>query len=188
MRAVYNFDSISKLNYLILFFLFFSYFKAEKKSDFFSFNLNYNLLSNVLILSKYFDFKSLMDLVVNDNAKKFLRFTLFYNFLNFYENIRLFICKGIDEFFFCDSLSNFFDSSIWLERENWDMFGIFFKNHKDLRRILTDYGFLGFPLKKDYPLVGFSEVFYDCEFKGILYRNLELMQSFRKFKYEINWY
>lgn len=183
-----NTDRVLKFNSLFLYFFFFMHRKIERLQDFFSLDLGSIFLESILVLSRYFNFRSLMDLVVNDTFKNFLRFTLFYNFLNFYENVRLFICKNIQEFFFLESLNQFFDSSLWLERENWDMFGIFFKNHKDLRRILTDYGFVGFPLKKEYPLVGFSEIFYDYEYKGILYRSLELMQNFRKFKFEINWY
>lgn len=162
--------------------------RVYKLEDFFSLELNFIFLESVLVLSNYFNFKSLMDIVVNDNLKSHLfRFNVFYNFLNFFENSRMFIRVNILENSFLSSLNKFFDSSVWLERENWDMFGIFFKNHKDLRRILTDYGFSGFPLKKEYPLVGFSEVFYDYEYKGILYRDIELMQDFRRFNFKISW-
>jgi NADH-quinone oxidoreductase subunit C len=86
------------------------------------------------------------------------------------------------------SLNNIYKSSSWLEREIWDMFGIFFSLHADLRRILTDYGFNGFPLRKDFPLTGFLEVVYNNDLKRIVYKPLQLSQEFRFFDFQSPWY
>jgi NADH-quinone oxidoreductase subunit C len=85
------------------------------------------------------------------------------------------------------SVSGVFSSAIWLEREAWDMFGIFFANHPDLRRILTDYGFEGHPLRKDFPLTGFKEVRYDEEQKRVVYEPVKLTQEFRRFDFMSPW-
>jgi NADH-quinone oxidoreductase subunit C len=85
------------------------------------------------------------------------------------------------------SASSIYKSSLWLEREIWDMFGIFFSEHPDLRRILTDYGFEGFPLRKDFPLSGFNEVRYDDEVKRIIYEPIEITQEFRSFDFLSPW-
>jgi NADH-quinone oxidoreductase subunit C len=86
------------------------------------------------------------------------------------------------------SSANFlYKSSGWLEREVWDLFGIFFVEHPDLRRILTDYGFQGFPLRKDFPLSGYTELRYDDESKSIVYEPIELAQEFRFFQFESPW-
>jgi NADH-quinone oxidoreductase subunit C len=82
---------------------------------------------------------------------------------------------------------NLHNSAGWLERETWDLFGLFFKNHPDLRRILTDYGFEGFPLRKDFPLSGYTEVRYDERQKRILCEPLELTQEFRVFDFSSPW-
>ena len=85
------------------------------------------------------------------------------------------------------SVSSVFKSASWLEREVWDLFGIFFSEHSDLRRILTDYGFQGFPLRKDFPLTGFVELKYDDEMKRVSYDSLELSQEFRFFDFQSPW-
>jgi NADH:ubiquinone oxidoreductase subunit C len=85
------------------------------------------------------------------------------------------------------SLSSLYNSSNWLEREVWDLFGIFFSDHPDLRRILTDYGFQGFPMRKDFPLSGFVEIAYSDEFKKVIYLPLELTQEYRFFDFSTSW-
>jgi NADH-quinone oxidoreductase subunit C len=85
------------------------------------------------------------------------------------------------------SLTVLYNAATWMERENWDMLGIFFANNYDLRRILTDYGFEGFPLRKDFPLTGFLEVRYDDEQRSVIYEELELTQEFRFFDFESPW-
>jgi len=155
-------------------------------------------LHNFLKLCKYFfSFKLLIDIITIDWPFKKSRFEIVYNLLSFWYNIRIFVITFIEEntvyalrviddsFLF--SVTSLFQSANWLERENWDMYGILFFNHPDLRRILTDYGFEGFPLRKDFPLTGFLELRYDEEQKTILYENVELAQEFRFFDFESPW-
>lgn len=163
-----------------------------KVNHVFSGYLNYFLV----IVKSFFLFKSIIDLVGVDNLNlnQELRFTLYYNLLNINFNSRCFIGVNIGENTVYQTSSNFINSGTrvfagldWLERETWDLLGIFFFNHPDLRRILTDYGFEGFPLRKDFPLTGFLELRYDEEQKSILYEDVELSQEFRFFDFESPW-
>ena len=86
------------------------------------------------------------------------------------------------------SITALYKGANWLEREIWDMYGVFFDKHQDLRRILTDYNFKWYPLKKEYPLTGYCELLYHDEKKKILYFPLEFTQEFRKFDYKISWF
>ncbi len=115
------------------------------------------------------------------------RFSVVYDLasLNFSSRIRLKIF--INEITPVQSIIPIFKNANWWEREIWDLYGIYFKNHKDLRRILTDYGFEGFPLRKDYPLSGFIELRYDQNKKRIVVEPLMLAQNFRFFSYESSW-
>lgn len=151
------------------------------------------IIINVNFLKFYLNFfknytllqcKILTDLVCVDFLNKKLRFFLVYNLLSLRFNFRLFLAVELEEFKIVTSIFDIYKSSIWLEREVWDLFGIFFSNHPDLRRILTDYGFNGFPLRKDFPLTGFLELRYDEEKKCIIYENLELSQGFRNFLFD----
>ena len=117
----------------------------------------------------------------------FYRFQLIYNFLSFKNNNRISLNIEIGEFSSIETLSFIFKSANWLEREVWDLFGIFFLNHPDLRRILTDYGFEGFPLRKDFPLVGFIEIRFDDEKKCILYEPSNFSQELRSFSFLNPW-
>ncbi|RNA02250.1 NADH dehydrogenase [ubiquinone] iron-sulfur mitochondrial, partial [Brachionus plicatilis] len=92
-----------------------------------------------------------------------------------------------DELTPIDSITGVFEGANWFEREVWDMFGVFFSNHPDLRRILTDYGFAGHPFRKDFPLTGFVEVRYDDEVKRVVTEPLELTQEYRKFDLGSPW-
>lgn len=150
-----------------------------------------------IIKVKYY-FNSIIDIIVIDWLNKFYRFEIVYNLLNIYYNCRIYIIAHIQETTMFNhleikeddllfSITSIFQGSNWLERENWDMFGILFFNHPDLRRILTDYGFEGFPLRKDFPLTGFLELRYDEEQKTILYEKVELSQEFRFFDFESPW-
>ncbi len=103
---------------------------------------------------------------------------------NFRISIKVFLGK-LD--FIC-SATNLYKSAGWLEREIWDLFGIFFYLHSDLRRILTDYGFNGFPMRKDFPLTGFVEISYNDELRRIIYKPLQLAQEFRYFDFQSPWY
>ena len=134
-----------------------------------------------------------------DYLKFNYRFFIFYNYLSLFYNFRInfyFFLNdilnlyelGLKQKNIIYSISNIFYNSNWLEREVWDMFGIYFYNHSDLRRILTDYGFLSFPLRKEFPLSGFLEIRYDDRLKNIVYENLNLIQEFRVFEFINPWY
>lgn len=126
-------------------------------------------------------FKSLIDIAVVDLPEKKYRFEISYNLLSVFYNLRIRVKTYTDEFKSLPSVTQLFSSANWLEREIWDLFGIMFSNHPDLRRILTDYGFEGHPLRKDFPLTGFIELRYDENKKQIVYESIELSQEFRYF-------
>lgn len=155
-------------------------------------NNNFTNLFNCLKNHFFFYFKQLSDLTSIDYLNNDSRFSLFYNILNINKNKRIFIKYDI---FLKDkqlinsifSLTNIYLSSIWLEREVWDMYGIIFLGNNDLRRILTDYGFKGHPLRKDFPLVGFLELNFDILTKTLKYIPVELSQDYRKFQFINSW-
>ena len=152
---------------------------------------NYNDLEKVLFFFKYniiCQFKILIDICGIDfiqNNKT--RFEINYNILSIKYWSRIHLKINIKEFIAVPSIIKIFKSANWYEREVWDMFGIFFKNHKDLRRILTDYGFEGFPLRKDFPQTGYIELRYNNDFKHLVYEPLELSQDFRNFDFISPW-
>jgi len=115
------------------------------------------------------------------------RFDVIYNLLSIRFNTRIRIKVIINEFQSLESITSIYSSANWYERETWDMFGIFFINHPDLRRILTDYGFEGYPLRKDFPLSGYIEVRYNEAKKRVVYEKLMLPQEFRLFTFETPW-
>lgn len=151
------------------------------------------LPKNIVFVSKFLknhsnlQFKQLMDLTAVDYPNKLNRFELMYNFLSISKNNRIILKSFVKNNRSVTSLSSLYNSSIWLEREIWDLFGIFFNHHPDLRRILTDYGFDGFPLRKDFPLTGYVEVRYDDEKKRVLQEPLEVSQEFRVFDFLSPW-
>ena len=170
-------------------------YKLSKKLKLDVVLLNPHFLKNSINLLKivYF-FSCIVDILCIDWPKKSNRFELVYNFLSLFYNLRIYIIVNIAEetvfnnqSFFLKSITNLFYGANWLERETWDMFGVLFFDHPDLRRILTDYGFDGFPLRKDFPLTGFLELRYDEEQKSILYEKVELTQEFRFFDFESPW-
>lgn len=110
-------------------------------------------------------------------------FCLKYNVLSIYHNVRIILNVNISKKTMLFSLVELYKSSNWLEREVWDMFGIFFLGNKDLRRILTDYGFRGHPLLKKFPLMGYLEVFFDEIQKALIFEAVELTQEFRFFNF-----
>lgn len=134
--------------------------------------------------STFSAFEQLVDLVVYDRPGKKFRFTLIYNLLSITYNQRLHLLIERDELTYIPSITDLYPSAGWLEREVWDRFGIFFSQNPDLRRLLTDYGFSGFPLRKDFPLTGFLETYYSDEQKRIVYQPVELSQERRQFNYE----
>ena len=132
-------------------------------------------------------FKILSDIVAIDYINNKERFNIVYNLLSIRFNLRLQVKITFNEIQTIDSIINIYKVADWFEREIWDMFGIFFKNHKDLRRILTDYGFEGYPLRKDFPLTGFLEVYYNESKKRVVYKPVNLAQQYRLFEFNSPW-
>ena len=132
-------------------------------------------------------FRQLIDITVVDYPEKNLRFELVYLFLSHEFNQRLIVKYSIAENEVIPSLTSIFPSANWMEREVFDMYGVSFKDHPDLRRILTDYGFEGHPLRKDFPLTGHSEVRYSEDQKKVISEPVKLEQNYRNFDYESPW-
>lgn len=132
-------------------------------------------------------FASLADIAGVDVPNRQYRFEVVYNLLSLRFNSRIRVKTYTDELTPIDSVCEVFKAANWYEREIWDMFGVFFANHPDLRRILTDYGFEGHPFRKDFPLTGYVEVRYDDERKRVVVEPLELAQEFRRFELSAPW-
>ncbi|GAB5469043.1 MAG: NADH-quinone oxidoreductase subunit C [Rhodospirillales bacterium] len=132
-------------------------------------------------------FKALMDITAVDWPEDEARFEIVYNLLSIKHNLRIRVTLRSDEETPVPSAVGIFSSADWLEREVWDLYGVFFTGHPDLRRILTDYGFEGHPLRKDFPLTGYVEVRYDEEQKRVVYEPVSLVQEFRSFDFESPW-
>ncbi|KAF2897039.1 hypothetical protein ILUMI_09133 [Ignelater luminosus] len=132
-------------------------------------------------------YASLVDIAGMDVPSRECRFEIIYNLLSLRFNSRIRVKTYADELTPIDSCNDIFRAANWYEREIWDMYGVFFANHPDLRRILTDYGFEGHPFRKDFPLSGYVEVRYDDEQKRVVIEPLELAQEFRKFDLSAPW-
>ncbi|BES98262.1 NADH dehydrogenase (ubiquinone) Fe-S protein 3 [Nesidiocoris tenuis] len=132
-------------------------------------------------------FVNLIDIAGVDVPSRENRFEVVYNLLSLRYNSRIRVKTYTDELTPIDSACEVFKGANWYEREIWDMFGVFFAGHPDLRRILTDYGFEGHPFRKDFPLTGYVEVRYDDEQKRVVCEPLELAQEFRKFDLSAPW-
>lgn len=132
-------------------------------------------------------FKVLSEICVIDYINKEKRFEIVYNLLSIRFNSRLKIKTTVDALQPVYSITALYRAANWCEREIWDMFGIFFLDHPDLRRILTDYGFEGHPLRKDFPLSGFLEVFYNELKKRVVYEPVNLSQQYRLFEFNNPW-
>ncbi len=132
-------------------------------------------------------FKILVDVCGADYPERPKRFDVVYNLLSLVHNQRVRIKVEADDIAPIPSVTGVYNSANWFEREAWDMYGIMFAGHPDLRRILTDYGFEGHPLRKDFPLTGFVEVRYDDERKRVVYDPVKLPQEFRKFDFLSPW-
>jgi NADH-quinone oxidoreductase subunit C len=132
-------------------------------------------------------FRQLIEITAVDYPDKENRFKMVYLLLSHEHNKRIIIDYTIKETDIVQSLTSIFPSANWMEREVFDMYGLNFKNHPDLRRILTDYGFEGHPLRKDFPLTGHNEVRYSEEFKKVIYEPVKLEQNYRNFDYESPW-
>ena len=140
-----------------------------------------------LKLNENCKFKQLIDIAGVDYPENDKRFELIYLFLSHENNLRVKLLIKFEINQTINSITKIFPSANWMEREVFDMYGIKFKNHPDLRRILTDYGFKGHPLRKDFPLTGFSEVRYSEKDKKVIYEPVKLEQNYRNFDFESPW-
>jgi len=132
-------------------------------------------------------FSSLVDITAVDYPQRSKRFDVIYHFLSMYQNHRIRLRVQIREDEMVPSIIDVHPSSNWFEREIFDMFGILFTGHPDLRRILTDYGFRGHPLRKDFPTTGYTEVRYDEVQKRVVYEPVSLVQEYRQFDFMSPW-
>lgn len=132
-------------------------------------------------------FKQLMDVCGADYPEREDRFEVVYNLLSLTHNQRIRVKLRTDARNSVPTATGVFNSANWWERETWDMYGVYFRDHPDLRRILTDYGFEGHPLRKDFPLTGYVEVRYDDLEKRVVYEPVKLTQDFRSFDFLSPW-
>ena len=137
--------------------------------------------------SEAYQFSQLIDLCGVDYLGRDPRFDVVYNLLSLVHNQRIRLKVGVEEGVPVPSVASVFSSANWWEREVFDLYGIPFDDHPDLRRILTDYGFEGHPMRKDFPLTGYVEVRYDEEQKRVVYEPVKLPQAFRTFDFESPW-
>ena len=147
-------------------------------------------ISNVLLFLKTdskCSFRQLVDIVAADYPGNDKRFRIVYLLLSHKNNARIKISIVLNSDEKIGSITKIYPSANWMEREIFDMYGIKFKNHPDLRRILTDYNFKGFPLRKDFPLTGFNEVRYSEKDKKVIYEPVKLEQDYRDFDFESPW-
>ncbi|EIE51905.1 NADH-quinone oxidoreductase chain 5 [Salipiger aestuarii] len=132
-------------------------------------------------------FSSLVDITAVDYPERAKRFDVVYHFLSMYQNHRVRLRVPVREDDAVPSITGLHRSADWFEREIFDMFGLIFSGHPDLRRILTDYGFRGHPLRKDFPTTGYVEVRYDEELKRVVYEPVKLVQEYRQFDFMSPW-
>ncbi len=132
-------------------------------------------------------FSSLVDITAVDYPERGKRFDVVYHFLSMYRNQRIRLRVAVREDDMVPSIVDVHPSANWFEREVFDMFGILFSGHPDLRRILTDYGFRGYPLRKDFPTTGYTEVRYDEAEKRVVYEPVSLVQEYRQFDFMSPW-
>ena len=153
-------------------------------------NTEPNNLHSVLLFLKsntQCKFKQLIDIVPADYPNEEKRFKIYYLLLSHENNSRIKISINFNIEEKIPSITKIYPSANWMEREAFDMYGIKFRNHPDLRRILTDYGFDGYPLRKDFPLTGFNEVRYSEKEKKVIYEQVKLEQDYRTFDFESPW-
>ena len=133
------------------------------------------------------EFKILVDLCGNDWPQRAKRFDVVYHLLSLTKNARIRVKTQVGEGEAIASVIGIYPAANWFERETFDMYGVAFEGHPDLRRILTDYGFSGYPLRKDFPLTGYVELRYDDELKRVVYQPVQLVQEFRDFDFMSPW-
>ena len=148
-----------------------------------------NLVSLLTFLRDHTNsqYKMLVDITAVDYPEREERFEVVYMLLSIKYNSRIIVKVAVDEITPIPSVETIFPNAGWYERETFDMFGIIFQENKDLRRILTDYGFEGYPLRKDFPLSGYTEVRYDDSVRRVVVEPLELTQEFRLFDFASPW-
>ena len=146
----------------------------------------YKLLEDLKTLNNL-NFNMLLDITAVDYPQRAKRFEIIYNLLSLKNHLRIRIKIFVNDNEIIPSISKLFKSANWYEREVWDMYGISFKGNNDLRRILTDYGFEGHPLRKDFPLTGFVELRYDENKKKVSYSKVKLTQDYRNFDFLSPW-
>ena len=154
-----------------------AYFKKE----------NILQIFNELKDNELFNFDQLIDITAIDYPSKEKRFEIIYILLSMKRNKRIILKTSIDENESLDSITQIYKASDWYERECYDLFGVKFNNHPDLRRIMTDYNFEGHPLRKDFPLTGHNEVRYSEDHKKVIYEPVKLEQNYRNFDFESPW-
>ena len=148
-----------------------------------------NVIHNIDILKRFpeFKFRQLIDILGVDYPQQSKRFEVIYLFLSHENNFRISLKTKIGDEEIVPTLTDIFPSANWQEREVFDMYGIRFADHPDLRRILTDYEFEGYPLRKDFPLTGYKEVRYSAEHQKVIYEPVKLAQDYRDFNFESPW-
>ncbi len=164
--------------------------KSDIKNDEILINVEVeNLYSTLLFLktNENCKFKQLIDVAGADYPSSEKRFKIYYFLLSHEKNLRVKILINFDSEEKIPSITKLYPSANWMEREIFDMYGVKFKNHPDMRRILTDYGFTGHPLRKDFPLTGFNEVRYSEKDKKVVYEQVKLEQNYRNFDFESPW-
>lgn len=155
-----------------------------------SFLIQTNLINKIFLLLKNhfkYQYKVLTCISGVDYPENLYRFQVVYELLSIKYNSRIRIKVLVDELTPVNSIEKIFPAASWWECEVWDMFGIFFLNQNNLTRILTDYGFQGYPLRKDFPLTGFTESRYNATKNRVVYENLELAQEYRTFEFISPW-
>ena len=183
-------DKLQKLEKLVNSELGSKILKSIIENQEFLIEVNDNNLIDVIHFLKSNDFckfRQLIDIAAVDYPEDEKRFQLVYLFLSHEENLRIKLMIKFDTSRIIPSITKIFPSANWMEREVFDMYGIKFKNHPDLRRILTDYNFKGHPLRKDFPLTGFNEVRYSEKEKKVVYEPVKLEQNYRNFDFESPW-
>ena len=164
--------------------------KSEIKFEQLYIYINIDDLVSTILFLKTNDkcrFRQLIDITAVDYPGHEKRFKIIYLLLSHENNLRIIINSAIGESSYVSSITKIFPSANWMEREVFDMYGISFKDHPDLRRILTDYNFKGFPLRKDFPLTGHTEVRYNEHKKKVVYEPVKLDQEYRNFDFESPW-
>ncbi|MFL2802531.1 MAG: NADH-quinone oxidoreductase subunit C [Paracoccaceae bacterium] len=144
-------------------------------------------ITSILKNNNICKFRTLIDITAIDYPEEEERFILVYHYLSMQQNIRIRIKSSIKDGQVVPSITNLFTAANWFEREVFDMYGILFSNHPDMRRILTDYGFKGHPLRKDFPTTGYLELRYDQERKKVVYEPVKLTQEYRRFDFMSPW-